>query len=562
MATVVHKTLKLAENHSANSFSFADSIARLAAILTSDDVGKIALQLSDNTFWLLASVSPVKWIGVDGTNTGDITVGTVGAANANGLSLSGQVLSATPADATHPGLVTTGSQTFGGQKTFSQGQIVVGSTGNGTTFTKTLAATFVANQTLALQGNINDGASAVGATIDNAVTLSTAGAKLLSVRNNGTEKAFIDKDGGISTQNNVNMTGANGAINIMGSNGGLFLNGNKSAGDAGVDVNISSSVIRTAGKLLSVQNNGAEKASIDFAGNLVVSGSVTGSGFSVSGTNTGDVSLTTVGSSPSSSGASLAGQVLTLQPADATHPGLVTSGTQTIGGAKTFSTKIIVGEIDGPASTGVLAQSNVIAAGSGPDFTVDTTNVRTNGLLLAVNNQGVTKLQVDTSGNTTATNFAVATGPVSLSTSPLKAVAALYNSVSPQSLPTGSTVVNFNSTTLDTDSAVSNPSTNWTFTCPAGKGGLYDVKSTIVVSGSGSGVAFIYVTKNATETNRGTQVPAPGSSTNFTLQVSCMVPMFPGDTLQILAAQTTSNTWSVSFGSSIVYVSVVRVPGS
>jgi len=57
----------------------------------------------------------------------------------------------------------------------------------------------------------------------------------------------------------------------------------------------------------------------------------------LSGTNTGNVSLTAIGSSPSANGATLSGQTLTLQPADSTHPGLVTSGTQTIGGNKTFS---------------------------------------------------------------------------------------------------------------------------------------------------------------------------------------------------------------------------------
>lgn len=60
----------------------------------------------------------------------------------------------------------------------------------------------------------------------------------------------------------------------------------------------------------------------------------------LSGTNTGDVSLTAVGSSPSANGASLSGQALTLQPADATHPGLITATTQTIAGDKTFTGNI------------------------------------------------------------------------------------------------------------------------------------------------------------------------------------------------------------------------------
>ena len=43
------------------------------------------------------------------------------------------------------------------------------------------------------------------------------------------------------------------------------------------------------------------------------------------------------GSSPNSSGAAISGTTLTLQPASATQPGGVTTGTQTIAGAKTFS---------------------------------------------------------------------------------------------------------------------------------------------------------------------------------------------------------------------------------
>lgn len=57
----------------------------------------------------------------------------------------------------------------------------------------------------------------------------------------------------------------------------------------------------------------------------------------LSGTNSGDVTLGAVGAAPNANGASLAGQVLTLQPASGTQPGVVTTGAQTIAGAKTFS---------------------------------------------------------------------------------------------------------------------------------------------------------------------------------------------------------------------------------
>jgi hypothetical protein len=72
--------------------------------------------------------------------------------------------------------------------------------------------------------------------------------------------------------------------------------------------------------------------------NLAATGTVTGS--NLSGTNTGDVTLGSFGAAPDAKGATISGQVLTLQPADATHPGLVTTGTQTIAGAKTFNNGI------------------------------------------------------------------------------------------------------------------------------------------------------------------------------------------------------------------------------
>lgn len=48
-----------------------------------------------------------------------------------------------------------------------------------------------------VKGQEADGASAVGVITDTSVALSTSGAKLLSIRNNGTEKAYFDKDGAL-----------------------------------------------------------------------------------------------------------------------------------------------------------------------------------------------------------------------------------------------------------------------------------------------------------------------------------------------------------------------------
>ncbi len=57
----------------------------------------------------------------------------------------------------------------------------------------------------------------------------------------------------------------------------------------------------------------------------------------------GAISFASVGSTPNAAGGSASGLTLTLQPADATHPGVMTTGTQTVAGAKTFSSAVEVG---------------------------------------------------------------------------------------------------------------------------------------------------------------------------------------------------------------------------
>lgn len=71
----------------------------------------------------------------------------------------------------------------------------------------------------------------------------------------------------------------------------------------------------------------------------------------LSGTNTGDVTLTAVGSSPNANGASLSGQSLTLQPAGLTNPGVVTAGAQVLGGQKILAAGTQIG---GTAATQTL----------------------------------------------------------------------------------------------------------------------------------------------------------------------------------------------------------------
>jgi hypothetical protein len=59
------------------------------------------------------------------------------------------------------------------------------------------------------------------------------------------------------------------------------------------------------------------------------------------------VTLAPVGNTPNANAASLSGQQLTLQPADASFPGIVTAGTQTLAGAKTFNDPIFLNAASG-----------------------------------------------------------------------------------------------------------------------------------------------------------------------------------------------------------------------
>lgn len=75
----------------------------------------------------------------------------------------------------------------------------------------------------------------------------------------------------------------------------------------------------------------------------------------------GVTTMATIGSSANANGASISGSTLTLQPASASFGGVVTTGTQTIAGVKTFSSNVKIG-------TG----SDLITAGYGAG--TDTTN--------------------------------------------------------------------------------------------------------------------------------------------------------------------------------------------
>lgn len=93
-----------------------------------------------------------------------------------------------------------------------------------------------------------------------------------------------------------------------------------------------------------------------WAGNKSTTGTLGAS--NLSGSNTGDVTIGTFGSTPTANGALLSGQSLLLQPADGTRPGSISLSAQTMGaGTKTFS-----GQIASTVTSGNTAISTVAGA--------------------------------------------------------------------------------------------------------------------------------------------------------------------------------------------------------
>lgn len=129
---------------------------------------------------------------------------------------------------------------------------------------------------------VPNGATAVGTIIDTDAALATAGAKLVSIRNGGVEKAYFDKDGniillgGAQLRANVN-TNQMWSQSLSGNGQTLTVSGNPADGATAVGVIINSGPLANVGaKIASIRNNGVEKAFFDKDGGLTVLGVASG----------------------------------------------------------------------------------------------------------------------------------------------------------------------------------------------------------------------------------------------------------------------------------------------
>lgn len=254
---------------------------------------------------------------LSGTNTGDVTLGAVGSSpNSNGASLSGQALTLQPADGTNPGLITSGTQSLGGVKTFN--------------------------------ARVN---------VDSGLDVSSAGT--LSIGANTATTINIGKSG--TTVNIIGSTTYEQVTDLQVSDKLITINKGGAAGSASATgLEIEENSVITGYIKTSADRNSYKLLAPNTAGVVTVTPGA--GGFTINQGSHDAVTLASVGASPNSSGASLSGQQLTLQPADGTNPGVVTTAAQTIAGAKTFSTAPILSSLTASLPLKLDASNNVTSA--------------------------------------------------------------------------------------------------------------------------------------------------------------------------------------------------------
>jgi hypothetical protein len=271
---------------------------------------------------------------------------------ANGGTISGTSLTLTAADANNPGLVSTGAQTFAGAKTF-----------NGTT---TFNSDVKVNGIGIGKGTIANSTSTIIG--ENAYQYGTSGTNNVMIGNNAgsvgggyiqvtnaSNGVFIGSDVGPSNPSgSTNEIVIGNATKGFGSNtvriGNAYITNTYLQGVVNVP-SITESVTSGDGALIVGGGVGIFK-NLNVNGNTAIQGTLTlkggspaygkilttdGSGLTSWMAPTWVSSLGTFTTTSYAAGGTISGTILTLSAADATNPGMVTTGAQTIAGEKTFS---------------------------------------------------------------------------------------------------------------------------------------------------------------------------------------------------------------------------------
>lgn len=129
--------------------------------------------------------------------------------------------------------------------------------------------------TLALKAYAPNNASANALIVDTFRAYNVSGAKLLSIRNLGVEKAFVDYQGGATA---YGFTNTNGTFSSTRTDSALFINSYNAdtANAPAVIVDSPTGMTASGTKLLSIRNAGVEKAYFDSYGGLYIGTTLVG----------------------------------------------------------------------------------------------------------------------------------------------------------------------------------------------------------------------------------------------------------------------------------------------
>lgn len=122
------------------------------------------------------------------------------------------------------------------------------------------------------------------------------------------------------------------------------------------------------------------------------------------------VLLAPVGSTPAAEGASVSGATLTLQPADATHPGLLSLAVQSLKGLKTALDGLASDLLQSATAVSLVIKGSVANGASAVGVVLDTVNALTTAgaKLASFRTGGVEKTYIDKDGGVVPANNATA----------------------------------------------------------------------------------------------------------------------------------------------------------